>query len=352
MKSADSKLSRRVPKGRITSITEFAKYLGLSYCTVSRAINNHPLVSSDTREQVLKAMDEVGFRPNPLARGLRHGGTGLIGVCFVDLNVPVLYNKLSLLQQFLRGERLHGLLEIADRDQNSEIRVIKDFLQIGVEGIVMVNSTMNTRDCRSLLKGIAAVHADPMEAQEMPSVEPDRYHAMQALFQNLLELGHRKFALFGFNEKNRSRWPALRDLARERNLAIDRTFSMFPRTSPGQAITEGRKMAGALLAQKTMPTAIIAMNDEIALGAIQALREKGFRVPEDISVTGFDNLEVARELHPTITTVEQHPEELVRLTVKLLQQQISLPPAARGGKLVEHVALRIVPGESTGPAKN
>ncbi len=332
------------------TIRQFAERIGFSYVTVSRAINDHPLVSSETKERIFQAMDEYGFRPNPLARGLRGGGSGLIGVCFVDLHLPILESKLYWLQKFLRAERLRGLVEISERSPESETRIIRDFLQIGVQGVILVNSTLGPEESRRLCKGVAAVHADPMIVQDMPSVVPDRYAATQRLLQILYDLGHRRFALLGFDESNESRWPPISDLARQLDLDLKRDFVIIPKTGTAQSISAGREMALRLLASGPPPTAVIALNDEVALGAILTFLEQGWRVPEDISVTGFDNLEIARELHPTITTVEQYPEMLMRYTVELLIQEIGAEPTARGAKPVRRVDLQVIEGESTANA--
>jgi LacI family transcriptional regulator len=109
-------------------------------------------------------------------------------------------------------------------------------------------------------------------------------------------------------------------------------------------------MTEEVLSWTNRPTAIIARDDQMVLGVLQALRHARIEVPRQMSVTGFDNLSLARKLHPTLTTIEQNPARLMQRAGELLLEQIALPPQKRGSPITETIAPELVTGESTGPA--
>ncbi len=332
------------------SIPDFAKYLGLSAWTVSRAINGHPEVSEKTKRRILAAMEEVGFRPNPLARGLGGRRTGLIGVCSLGLDNPIANTKIFHLQEFLRRHHLRSLLEVTLHDPANELRIIEDFARIRVDGMVLMYSALEADALAARLKGIACVIVDPHHLQKTPNVSLDRRKAMRLLLEHLLRLDHRSFALLGFTRADPWRWPALAETARAHDLDPDKAFRMLELPPVSSPIEAGQIMAETVLKWPNRPTALLALDDRMALGAIQALREAGVEVPREISVTGFDNLDIARKLHPTLTTIEQNPTRQMERVGEMLLAQIALDPGERGARQAETIAPELVVGESTGPA--
>lgn len=336
-------------KGKaITSLEDLAAHVGVSTWTVSRAINGHPEVSEATRQRILAAMESAGFRPNPMARALR-GRNDLIGVCFSDIENPMHTKKLYHLQEFLKPRRLRTFFQLSAQDPQNELRVIADFVSIRVDGIVLVYSTLST-SIRELLKGTACIFVDPHTPQELPSIAVDRRDAMRMLFEHLYRMDHREFVLFGFNQTNPWRWQALAEAAQDRGLDPHKVFRSVEMPVAPSQIRAGRIMAEAVLKWPQRPRAVIAIDDRVALGAIQGFKDAGVEVPREISVTGFDNLDFARNLHPTITTIEQNPLRLMERAGEMLVAEMALPPEKRGDALHEKVPAELVVGESTGPA--
>lgn len=334
----------------IRSIPDFAKYLNLSAWTVSRAINGHPEVKEATRRRVMEAMDEVGFRPNPLARGLGGRRTGMVGVCLFNLDNPIVSAKVFHLQEFLRRQHLRSLLEVTQRDAESERRVIEDFMRIRTDGMVLMYSNLDAATLAAQVGEVPCVVVDPHQPQTIPNVSLDRRQAMRLLLEHLLRLEHRSFAVLGFNKSDPWRWPALVETARHHGLNTERSFRFAEMPAVTSQIEAGRLMAEAILKWPNRPTALIAVDDRMALGAIQALRAAGVDVPRQMSVTGFDNIELARQLHPTITTIEQNSARLMQRAGEILLEQIARPLAQRGTARSETTPPELVIGESTGPA--
>lgn len=334
------------------SIADFARQLGLSAWTVSRAINGHPEVNEETRRRILAAMDEMGFRPNPLARGLGGRRTGMIGVCFLGLGNPIVDKKVYHLQEFFRRHHLQTVIEFRMRVRQQELRAIENFRRIHVDGVVLLYSDLEADTCVDVLKGVPCVQVDAHAPQTVPTVALDRREAMRLLMGHLFRLEHRCFGLLGTGRVDVWRWPALVEIARARQLDPDKIYvDLGEHPELESQIERGQVMAEAVLKMKRRPTALIAANDQVAIGAIQTLREHGVSVPREMSVTGFDNLDIGRRLHPTLTTIEQNPLRMMERAGELLLEQIKLTPDQRGrSPRVELIAPDLVIGESTGPA--
>jgi DNA-binding LacI/PurR family transcriptional regulator len=299
----------------------------------------------------MAAMHELGFRPNPLARGLGGRRTGMIGVCFMGLGNPIVDRKVYHLQEFFRQHHLQTVLEVRMRDREQELRAIENFRRIHVDGVVLLYSELDAKTCVDALEGMPCVQVDAHQPQKIPSVALDRHTAMRLLMEHLFRLEHSTFGLLGSGRSDVWRWPALVDIARTRQLDPERIYIEVPEPPDVESVFErGQMMAKVVLAMKRRPTALITANDQMAVSVIHTLRDHGVSIPREMSVTGFDNLELGRKLHPTLTTIDQNPHRLMERAGELLLEQIKLPPKQRGKPIVETVAPDLVLGESTGPA--
>ncbi|GHC09917.1 LacI family DNA-binding transcriptional regulator [Cerasicoccus arenae] len=350
---ASEQLKDRKKKGEILSAADLARHLNISQWSISRAINGHKDVSEDTRERVRKAMEEYGFQPNLYARGLRGRETGMIGVCFPRHGVPIIGQKISELQMFLKEKNYRCLFESTMNRADVEANAVKDFLNLKVEGIVTIQSQLMPADLSPLLekKDTPCVMIDPVqEGHICPSVSLDRHKAMALLMGHLWELGHRRFALMGFGPRDGWRWPPLVDFAAKHGLSADEVFVSLPKKKADDSfVVAGVELTEQLLQMKPAerPMALICLDDLVALGVVQSLHRAGYSVPNDFSVTGFNNQDIAQCLFPRLTTIDQHPELLMEQVSSLLISQIK----NCGGEDADTVLVepQLVVGESTGP---
>lgn len=335
----------------LRSIADFARHLDLSAWTVSRAINGHPEVQEKTRQRIFAAMEELGFQPNPLARGLGGRRTGMIGVCFMGLGNPVVDQKVYALQEFFRRHRLQTLMEVRMRDASQELRAVENFRRIRVDGIVLLYSELTADAALAAVGDTPCVQVDPHCPQALPTVSLDRHRAMALLLEHLLKLGHRRFALFGPGRKDFWRWPALVEVARQHGFDADEVFTDFPElAASGTSLEQGQTMARAFLALKRRPSAILAANDQIAIAGVHTLHAAGVATPRDVSVTGFDHIEFGRKLHPTLTTIDQNSVQMMDRAGQLLLQRIKAPEGKRNAQRIDMIDPELILGESTGPA--
>ncbi len=332
------------------SQAELARYLGLSDWTVSRAINGHPLVKESTRQRVLEAMREIGFQPNPLARGLSGKRTGLVGIIFSELQHPVLLEKLTLFESFLHKHEFRSLLAFTGMDEASELRAIADFKRLRVDAIVLVQSTLGKEPAAKLLSGCCKIHVDPIAQQHGPSVLVDRNRGVELLIDHLYELGHRYFGTMGILEINSWRWLGLIKAFNKYGLDPQKHLRQYlppDQDPPMRASYEmGIDLARKVLEDPKAPTALLAINDHVALSAAQYWMSQGQSVPGRFSITGFDHVEVSRFLRPRLTTIDHEPALLMEAAGHLLLKQLEGKAAVAQTR---QITPRLIVGESTGP---
>lgn len=325
-------MSKKSPKPKtdenrkVRSTLDLAKYLGLSEWTVSRAINGHPEVKQSTRERVLAAMQELGFQPNPLARGLNGKSTGLIGICFGHPRSPLVVDKIASLDEFLHEKSYRGVLAISTQNPEAEKTILSDFRRMRVDGVILIQSYSQREDIDRWLGGLPAVHVDPVEPEIGPSVYFDRKQAMHLLVDHLYNLGHRTFGALGFSASNPWRWHGLVSALEDHKLDPAKCLRSFELPAPGlEAFADGIQLAEIVLSSKKPPTALLAVNDLVAVGASRHLVDCGFDIPGDFSMTGFDDLDVCQYVLPSITSINQSPRVSMRRAVEILLETIRNP---------------------------
>jgi LacI family transcriptional regulator len=328
-------------KNPVRSTRELAEALGLSRWTVSRALNGHKGIHVRTVERVREAARTHGFSPSVLGRGLRSGRTDLIGVCVPDLVDFYLTEKIMRLQKAAAGRGLDVLLQFSDGSESSEHAALERFVAMACRGVVVVASVLEEQApgwARLEAAGIRAVRIDPLVRGAGAEVSTDRAAGLRQVVEHLHELGHRSLVAVGIGPVTgaygRQRVEGLRRGVRTCgwNGKWDLTFVPVPEVDGSWTAMEG--------ADVVRPTAMVAVNDRVALRVIRWLDARGWKVPGDVSVVGFDNSEVAAIARPSLTTVDPHPSALMDEAVRLLFEEEPEPVRVRATLVVR---------ESTGP---
>jgi LacI family transcriptional regulator, galactose operon repressor len=336
-------------KPRVT-IREIADLAGVSVATVSRVMNGRDDVAPETRELVQKVVREYGYTTNRNARALSAGRTGLLGAT-VPFVHPAYFSFILSGAAEAAYDRDMRLVLCATQDEHErEVTLLERLMQGTTDGGLLILPQESSDELEVLLEtGYRFVVVDPLLPlnDRIPAVSASHSAGADLAMKHLLSLGHRRIgAITGPRG-----WLATEDRLRGYYAALG-SAGILP--SPelvleGQfQIEPGRLAARRLLDLHEPPTAIFAFNDNIAIGAIQAARERGLRVPEDLSIIGFDDLEAAEIVTPALTTIRQPLAEMGRMAVSLLERLIE-------GQRIEalHVELRtqlIVRG-STGPLR-
>lgn len=325
--------------GTVATTAALARHLGLSRWTVSRVLNGHGGVLPETVERVHKAMAELGFQPNALARSLRGGRSGAVGVCFQEMESPILARKVSLLQQALRGLGYRALIELTTGDQELERQAIVHFLSMQVEGIVLIGSQLAEGDpTLAMVQGqkMPLLWVDPEYKVKGDQISVNRVWSMRLVLDHLLGLGHRRIGVIGIDPDNpygAFRIPALLAYARQRGLDAERDLVMHYHAGHlTHDYPYGWQLAAELLekcGKHARPTALVALNDRVAIGAMAYLRSVGVDVPRQMSIIGYDNLGVTEYLSPSLTSVDHHAELLMSRAAQILAERI------KGGNATE-----------------
>jgi len=323
---------------RVTSTSALAARLGLSRWTVSRVLNGHAGVKPATERRIRQAMKELDFAPNPFARGLRGGRTGVVGICFETYSTPVFSKKLIAMQSQLRDRGYRALVELIDGNAALERQVAQEFLAMKAEALVFVggpfeeNAAFVKEACEQGRAAVALV--DPVTPADLPTARLDRAFAMRESLRAMLRAGRRRVALLGIHAGvlyGPERVRALRSAAKA--LGLRWGEDVVPVTRPqwdAMDYVSGRGLADALLEEAPGCDGLIAINDQVAIGAMGRLQERGYRVPEDYALVGFDNLDVSSHLHPRLASVDHRADVIAREMSNLIFRQIeggaNVPP--------------------------
>ncbi|HLO04121.1 MAG TPA: LacI family DNA-binding transcriptional regulator [Symbiobacteriaceae bacterium] len=305
------------------TIYDVAQRAGVSSATVSRVLNNHPLVKPETRDRVMQAIKELDYQVNLLAAALMTKQTRTIGLIVPDIANP-------FFAEIARGVEEAGAaagfnvvmcntLEQAER----EGRYIQVLRQKHVDGIIFTSAYLDDRSLTPLIEAGFPVVLISREVEDVAvdSVRTDDFEGGYQATRHLLGLGHRRIALLAGPLRTK---PSL-DRKKGYEAALER--AQIP-LDPGLllsgefSIESGKAMAQHLLQSTRDFTAIVAGNDLIAAGAIKICRQHGLSVPTDVSVVGYDRTILAELIEPELTSVAQQMHEMGRQAMELLLQRI------------------------------
>jgi len=337
--------SQRTPATRIRSTAEFAKYVGLSRTTVSRVLNDQPGLKEATVTKVKQAMEETGFTPNAYALHLKGKKTATVGICMENLLTPPAVRKLARLQQKLKERGFSSLIEVLTPGTSKE--VCRHFLSLRVDAIVFVGHFIEEEIAARVnefnSQSTPHVVIDQLGIPGANSVALDRVKGMKIVIEHLIALGHTRFGLLGLSGSTRSiidRLSGIESALTEHGLSKSESIlthdSKFIRKND---FDYGRALASAFSCAKNPPTAYVALNDEIAIGALHGFQDAGFKVPSDISIVGFNNQDICLMPKPVLTSVDQGIEETVDAAVNLLLDQIDRPSIKPRTKMIEPILI-------------
>jgi LacI family transcriptional regulator len=318
--------------GRVT-LREVADVAGVHPGTASRALNaeTRPLVNEETAQRVLRAADELGYRPNPIARGLKTNRSYTVGVLIPDLMNPLFPPIVRGIQDRLEEAGYTPLIANTENDPERERIDFERLRARQVDGFI----TATARRDDDLLTDVAAIGTPVvlvnrrLEQATLPAVVGDDRGGMRLAVEHLADLGHRRIAyLAGPQEVSTGylRYEGFLEAMRDRGLEPDPELIRF-----GDAFTEaeGLRLCSELLDAAMTPTAIAAGNDLVALGCYDVFEERGIRCPEEISVVGFNDMPFAGRFDPPLSTVRLPHYEIGARAAELLielQGETQAPP--------------------------
>mgnify|MGYP004579774067 FL=1 len=310
------------------SIKDVAKEAGVSIATVSRVLNDIDVVNEETKKKVLEAIKKLGYRPNIVARSLKTQRTRTIGIPIPDISNQFYPEIVRGAEDVANIYGYNVMLCNSDFDTDKEkeyLRVLKEKM---VDGVLYMSSSLendildliNELDVKTVL-----VETDDKNA-DLPSVTIDNVKATYEVTKYLIDKDIRDIAFIGVSREDNNAWKkrftGYKNALQESNIEFREEFTYFHNLK----VETGYTGVIEMLNRGVSPKAIVCASDEIAMGAINALRDKGLKVPEDVSVVGFNDIDLARAFYPKLTTVYQPMYDMgsvaMRMLIKIINNKV------------------------------
>ena len=319
-------MAQRMKRPGPVTIVDVAREASVSSSTVSRVLNNYPHISIDKRERVVAAMNRLGFVANPVARSLAGGQTQMIGLVVIDLLTEYVAQILQGIDEELAASQYDLTVYTTHQRRAKETHHIHSLTQGLVDGLLLI------------LPLDPGAYSDTLHRNQFPYVVIDHqgfdsysstvvatnFRGAREATEYLLRLGHRRIGFIAGNTQTSSAFERLEGY-RAALAAFDVTFDPEMVEVGNFVQPTGSTAAHKLLDHPNPPTAFFATNDLTAFGAMEAIRSRGFSIPDDFSVVGFDDVPRASYVYPPLTTVRQPLVEMGRTAVRLLMKHIEAP---------------------------
>jgi len=333
----------------MATMDDIAKAVGVSKTTVTNALTGKTNVSDAMRQRILKCAQEIGYRPNALARSLAQGKTFTIGLMLPSIANPFYPEVAEAIEDIAREAEYQILLCNTHKNVALGRQYIERLMSRWVDGCIIMEESMDTADfLQRFQQGLPIVLCD-WQRQETPSNVPlavgDFFQAGALAAQHLLDLGHRHVAVIVDEPGQALRLQGFCSVLQKAGISLSREMIQQGHSMPESGYQATKK----LLAHPVQPTAIFATTDLMAFGALDAIIDEGLNVPHDISLIGLDDIMVSTYIRPALTTVNIPKEQLAREALTLLFSQINGDQKDPITRLVEPF---LMVRQSTAPPRN
>lgn len=338
---ADSATSSSRAAGAPPTIRDVAEMAGVATSTVSRALSNPGRVNRVTRERIEEAAAALNYVPSSQARGLSSGRTNAIAVLVPDVTNPFYFDIIRGTQNQLKAAGYTQLLVDTEESAEMEADTLRK-MQRTADGFILAASRLTDAQLAEAASSQAIVAINRSSANA-PAVVIDTPGAVVQALEHLSSLGHSKICFVGgpaSSWSNAKRWRTFEEASQERGLTTFRVGPFAPKTTSGAAAADAAARTGA--------TACIVFNDLLAIGMLQRLRERGIRVPEDMSIVGCDDIFGADFCNPPLTTMSSPIEQAGRVAVSMLLAQLD-PLQAGSSRRLAVMPTHLTVRASTGP---
>ncbi|WP_418223048.1 LacI family DNA-binding transcriptional regulator [Clostridium isatidis] len=310
-----------------TSIKDVAKEAGVSIATVSRVLNDIDVVNEDTKKKVLDAINKLGYRPNIVARSLKTQRTKTIGILVPDISSGFYPEIVRGAEDVSNIYDYNVILCNSDFDDEKEKEYLRVLREKMVDGVIYMSSSLQSEILDLINElNIKTVLVETKDKEErLPSVTIDNIKASEEITNYLINKGRRKIAFVGAKKESLNAWVdrfiGYEKALKDNGLELDEDLIF----TKGLKVKSGYDAVEHFENSKKPYDAVVCASDELAVGVINALRERGKKVPEEVSVVGFNNNEIAELFYPKITTIKQPSYDMgsvaMRMLIKLLNKK-------------------------------
>ncbi|MFH1573019.1 MAG: LacI family DNA-binding transcriptional regulator [Acidobacteriota bacterium] len=311
---------------RAVSIQDIARTAGVSHATVSRALNNSRLISPDVRSRIQQLAAELDYTPNAVAQSLKEQRTKTIGLVVTSIADPFVGLVVRGIDEAAQAAGMSVFLSVSYNDPEREMAVIETFHRRRVDGVISAAAQISGRHRERLARvdvpTVLVNHQAEPASDLLYSVEVGDYDGARQAVAHLIELGHRAIGYLGASSRprsNRRRFAGYRDALEAEGIRADETWveiAPCEHRFHTDDVSAGRSLLPGLL--RAGVSALFCYNDMVAIGALLACRDHGVAVPAQLSVVGFDDIEMAQYVVPPLTTMRQPKLRLGKLAMKMM----------------------------------
>lgn len=310
------------------TIKDLARAAGVSHTTVSRALHDHPAISIQTTARIKNLASSMGYVPNATARGLKTHRTRALGVIVSNIDDPFWSEVMHGVDDVLHPNGYSFFVAATHRDKQREKEVVTMMVQRGVDGVILLAPQFSSDQANMLHSyGLPmAIVNNEGAGQYQYLIYNDDAYGINLITKHLIDLGHQQIAYLGNTlggSTNNERVSGFQKTMQAAGLKVKEDFIHLTK---GGTPEGGFAGAQYLLSLPKVPTAIICYNDFMAVGVYRALAQSGYRVPEDMSVTGFDDITIAAYLIPPLTTLHQFKYDLGMGAAKMMLEILEKGP--------------------------
>ena len=306
----------------MATIKDVAKSAGVSISTVSRALSEKIYVKDETRQLVLQAVEDLDYRPNMLAKGLKEGKSRTIGLLIPDISNLYYARVLRNIEKYAVANGYSLLINDTNEDVNQEILAVKMLKERLVDGIIVIPSSSDIRHFLALQdENIPFVMLNRRFQADINCVSNDQRGGAYDVVKYLIEHGHRKISMVlrSFQKQiYQDRYDGCMEALREHDLADSERYFLYDVNS----IEDSFRRSTEMMKREDRPTAFFVTNDMLVFGVYSAASALKMNIPEDVSVMGFDNLPISPYMVPPLTTYEQPMERITGEAFRNLIRQI------------------------------
>ncbi|MDR1505748.1 MAG: LacI family transcriptional regulator [Treponema sp.] len=328
----------------MVSIKDIAKRAGMSPATVSRVVNGKKHVSSAKRERILEIVKETGYVPNKAARSMVLRRSFTVGIVIPDTFNMFQRQLFSIIERYLESFGYHTLFFFVKFDDQSEEMCLARLKAEKLDGVIMIHEIKNINFYNYMKEAELPVVTSTFHFPGFPAVHVNEEQASKDAVNHLLSLGHRRILMIsgdGFTF-GRQRAEGFFQALAEADIPWEENRVVFVRHYTAEFGMYG--MRELLLREGRNFTALFAATDELAIGAIRVLNDEGMKVPGDVSVVGFDDIDIAQYMAPRLTTMRQPLSEIGEATALTLHRKIT----GENGSMVEQIfPYKLIIREST-----
>lgn len=312
---------------RVT-MRDVARLANVSQSTVSRILSHSPSnvpISEDTRQKVMAAIEQLNYHPNQYARSLRGQKSHMISILIADISNPFYHPMVRAVQDVAFQHRYDVMIANSDHTREKELLFCESIIRRPVDGVIMVPYHLNDQDLDDLIARTGVAIGAIGNHIQHPHVDvafgDDTQASYKAVRWLIEQRGHQRIAMICASSKFPvivRRHGAFQQAMEEAGLAVPAEYVV----EGDWSVESGRRAIHTLLQLSVPPTAVFAASDTMAIGALEAVEEMGYRVPEDVAIVGFDDVPASQWVRPKLTTVAQYPGEMGQRLAEVLFERI------------------------------